>query len=67
MSKQSKPIHHKLLIASYVLGALSTLLSALAAVSACSESGKLLYPDINNSTQSFNNNTTSNAKRYFEM
>ena len=65
MSKQSKPIHHKLLIASYVLGALSTLLSALAAVSACSETGKLLYPDINSATQP--TNSTSNAKRYFEL
>lgn len=65
MSKQSKPIHHKLLIASYILGALSTLLSALAAVSACSENGKLLYPDIN--TPQPSNNQASNAKKYFEL
>lgn len=66
MSKQITPTHHKLLVASYFLAAMSTLLSALAAISAASENGKLLYPDINGTAQPFNN-TTSNAKRYFEL
>jgi hypothetical protein len=65
MSKQNTPMHRKLLVASYFLGALSTLLSALAAISAASEHGKLLYPDINNTAQP--TNPASNAKKYFEL
>jgi len=63
MSK--KTTHHRLLIASYFLAALSTLLSALAAISAASENGKLLYPDINNPTQP--TNPAPNTKKYFEL
>ncbi len=60
MSKQT-PTHQKLLIASYFLAAFSTLLSALAAISAASEHGKLMYPDINSSPQPSNP-----TKNYFD-
>jgi hypothetical protein len=61
----SKPTHKKLLIASYFLGAVSTLLAALAAISAASENDKLLYPDING--QQPQTNPTSNARKYFDL
>lgn len=66
MSKQNTPTHHKLLLASYVLAATASLLSALASIIASSENGKLLYPDINNQTPP-GPQPTQNARKYFEL
>ena len=65
-NKRSTPMHHKLLVVSYLFATFSTLLAALAAISAASDGGKLMYPDINNPTQPINN-SGSNAKKYFEL
>ena len=65
---KGRPIHQRLLIASYILGSISTLLAALAAIGATVDQGRLEYPPVNGPIPSPpTGKSTEPSKRYFEM
>ena len=65
---KGRPIHQRLLIASYVLSSIGTLLGALAALGATIDHGKLEYPPVSNgATPPLPTSKSSDAgKKYFE-
>lgn len=63
---KGRPLHQRLLIASYILGSVSTLLGALAAVGATLERNELQYPPVNGPTPS-QPPKPSEPRRYFDQ
>ena len=67
MSSNKRPVHQKLLVASYILASVSTLLGALAAIGATIEQGKLEYPPVNNGPMPVSTPPKQPERKYFDL
>ena len=62
---ERSPMHQRILLTSYVLGSLASLLGSLAAIYATLEKNELKYPNING--PNINKETNDSSKRYFDL
>jgi len=62
-----KPLHHRLLIASYVVGAVATLLGTLAAIGATLERHGPQYPPLRDSEEPPSWQTPDLVERHFGL
>jgi len=63
---KERSIHQRLLVASYILGALSSLLRTLAAIGSTMERNDLQYPSVNSQPPTTEKGADT-TKRYFDQ